>query len=417
MNVCMFSDARSVHVRRIARGLASRGIRVHVCTHKLAEVPGATVEQFHIPQAGLTNPFRWRARWSRHLIGYMRRFDVVNVHFLADWGFTPEIISQGCFVATPWGSDITCPPGEGEPTQHLVDARRTMLRHASIVTAWGPRFASLVADFAGIEADRIVVLPLGVELDLFRPSSTRAASSGLCDVANRRDVIGSTERAQAKACGSDTSREDYVVGFLKGFRKVYGAVYLLRAMPEIVSALPDVRFHLVGDGPDLGLCRRLADELGVADRIRWTPRQPQEKLPQLLTGWDLSVVPSLCESFGAAALESSAMGVPVVASNVGGLPDTVLDGKTGVLVAPAQPHVLAEAVVSLLLDGPRRRTMAQTGREMVLRNYDWNTILDQWVQSYERALLALSPIPRAAMQSLDSTPERADNGWFRHPVF
>ena len=79
------------------------------------------------------------------------------------------------------------------------------------------------------------------------------------------------------------------------------------------------------------------------------------------------------------------MRVPVVASDVGGLRDTVRDGKTGLRVPPKNPQALATAIVRLLRDAPLRERMGKAGREMVTHEYDWSTILDQWVRTYDAA--------------------------------
>ena len=357
MKICIFSDARSVHIQRIVPGLIARGLEVHVVTHKPAELPGACVEKFTVPAPGLNNLRRWHGRWRRYLRDFMDRFDVVHVHFLQDWGFTPEIISSGCFVATPWGSDIVQPPGEGFPPIELAEARLAMLRHATAVTTWGPGFARIVAEYAGLDVEDIDLLPLGVDLALFRPDLSRLSDE----------------------------RRPLRVGFFKGFREVYGATYLMRAIPTVVEEVPNVRFDLIGDGPQLEKCKALAGRLDVDDCVNWVRRQPHRNIPNYLANWDLTVVPSVCESFGAAALESSAMGVPVVASDVGGLPDTVRHGVTGLLTPPQAPEQLADALITLLEDPPRRREMGAAGREMVEREYNWQTILDKWVTTYEKA--------------------------------
>lgn len=354
MKICLFSDARSVHVQRIAAGLAARNAEVHIVTYKPAEVPGASVERFRIPAVRLTNPRRWQGRWAHYLRSFMKQYDIVHVHFLHDWGFTPEIMHEGCFVATPWGSDIVPPPGEGSAPSAAIAARVTMLRHAACVTAWGRFLAEATAELAGIDADAIHRLPLGVDLLLFRPMPTSPRP----------------ENAPQR------------VGFFKGFRAVYGPTYLMRAIPTVVEELPNTRFQLLGDGPMLEDCKVLAGRYGVQSHVTWIRRQPHANLPNYLAGWDLTVIPSLCESFGVAALESSAMKVPVVASNVGGLPETVHDDETGWLVPPASPEHLADAIITLLRDEPRRRAMGESGRSMVRRAYDWAVILDQWMETY-----------------------------------
>jgi hypothetical protein len=112
VETCVFGDPRSVHVRRVVPGLVERGLQLHIVCHRPVEVPGATVERFEIPRPSVSNLWRWRGRWNQYLRILMHRFDVVNVHFLHDWGFMPQIMEHGCYVASPWGSDIVPPLGQ-----------------------------------------------------------------------------------------------------------------------------------------------------------------------------------------------------------------------------------------------------------------------------------------------------------------
>ncbi len=331
---------------------------MHIVTHKPAVVPGVSVERFRIPGPSLANPRRWHTRWEQYLRGFLRGFDIVNIHFLSDWGFTPEIMSDGCLIASAWGSDIVPPPGEGPPSPELTASRVMLLRHAGAVTTCGPTFAAAVAKFARIDLECIDVVPFGVDLELFRPD----------------------EAAVKQSLGS------YRVGFFKGFRQVYGPTVLVRAIPLVLDELPDTRFDLVGDGPQLTECQTLAKKLGVDSSIQWIPRQPHNDIPKLLAQWDLTVIASVYEAFGVAALESSAMGVPVVATDVGGLRDTVCHEETGLLIPAKSVEALADALVTLLRDGPRRLQMGQAGREWVREHFDRRRVLDQWVHTYHRAL-------------------------------
>ena len=80
------------------------------------------------------------------------------------------------------------------------------------------------------------------------------------------------------------------------------------------------------------------------------------------------------------------MGVPVVASDVGGLPDTVQDGKTGLLVTPGSPDALAEGIIALLRDRTRLARMSELGRTWVRERYAWPDVIDQWERTLEQAL-------------------------------
>lgn len=365
MKVCLFGDARSVHLRRLVAELARRAVEVHVVTHKPADVPGANVERYAVPPPSWRNLQRWAARRRRYVGEFLRRFDVVNVHFIVDWGFDCRDLENGCLVASAWGSDVVAPPGEEVPSDHERVARRDLLRSAHVVTACGPAFAEVVAQFAGLAAPDVQVVPFGVDLARFRPK--REFAQALIDSPG---VAGDAP---------------LVVGFHKGFRSVYGPKTLLNAIPMILAALPNVRFELIGDGPALKECREMALTDGVNHAVRWRTRMLHDEIADALREWSVCAIPSVHEAFGVAALEASATGVPVVASDVCGLRDTVQDGVTGVLVPVGDASALATAVIELLRDPYRRRQMGQAGRSFVEREYGANEVYDRWVKLYQEA--------------------------------
>jgi glycosyltransferase involved in cell wall biosynthesis len=96
-------------------------------------------------------------------------------------------------------------------------------------------------------------------------------------------------------------------------------------------------------------------------------------VPSLIRSFDIMLMPSIyhSETFGVAAIEASACAVPVIASNVGGVPEAVLHNQTGLLVPPKDPAALAQATIELIDDAPRRRQMGLAGRKFVERYYDW----------------------------------------------
>jgi len=354
MRICFFGKPDSPQLRRVVASLAQRGHQIRVVYHGAGEIPGAVYTPFEIPRAGLRMPYRWQRRQATYLHGFLRDHDVVSIQFLHSWGFTEEQMHAGCFTVRPWGSDVTPPPGGPSPTVETLERRRQMLRHATAVSVTCESFAHTVADFAGIDAADILRTPLGVDRNAFKP--------------------------QAQPLGPP------VVGFIKGFGCAYGAPTLMHAIPRVVRAVPDARFELVGVGPQLAECHELADRLGVQPIIRWLPRLSPERVPEVMQRWSLSIIPSVCESFGIAALESAAAGVPVVATRVGGLVETVQDGVTGLLVPPADSAALADAIIDLLRDDHRRLTLARNGPRFVAARYDWEKCMDAWEHFFAQAV-------------------------------
>lgn len=357
MRICLLADAQSIHIRQLTKALCQEGHSVHIVTHKMATFSGATVERFSVPPVGVGNVRRWVERRRKYLHGLVESFDIVNIHFLMDWGFDPAAgdWDHGCVVVTPWGSDIIDPPGEIPATPSLRQLRTKMLHRADAITVCGPSFAQTVADYAELGLERIQVVPFGVDCHLFR----RLTSA---------------------------SPETPTATFFKGFRAVYGPDTVVRAIPQIRREFPEAFFRMIGDGPTLLDCKHLAREIGVEGAITWLPRQAHARLPHILADCAISIMPSIHEAFGVAALESSALGIPVVASDVCGFRDTVHHGETGLLVPVANPERLAEAVTKLLADKNLRQRFGDCGRSWVMDNYDWTKLARKWTEVYSRVL-------------------------------
>lgn len=169
------------------------------------------------------------------------------------------------------------------------------------------------------------------------------------------------ERLEELRRSYGTAPGDPVVGCVTRFHAAKGVEYLVEAFAPILDRFPDARLMLVGEGPGQPALERRATELGVADRVIFTGfRRDVEEHYALFT---VSAVPSVEEGFGNVAVESMAMGVPVVASELGGLPEIVGHGENGLLVPPADPAALAEALLSILEDPARRARMAEAARQ------------------------------------------------------
>jgi glycosyltransferase involved in cell wall biosynthesis len=149
-----------------------------------------------------------------------------------------------------------------------------------------------------------------------------------------------------------------------------GLIHLIRALPAVLAQVPHARLVVVG-GDTQNDCaiqaRSVARRLGVGSSICWAGHQ--EAVPEILSALDLYVQPSLTESFPLSVLEAMAAGLPVVATAVGGVPECVVAGRTGLLAPAGRSEGLAEAIVALLRDPERRRCMGDAGRQRVLENF------------------------------------------------
>jgi len=214
----------------------------------------------------------------------------------------------------------------------------------------------------GAENERITVAPCGVDLGLFSPE-------------------GPTDRRDGRL-----KRLLYVGRLVR--RKGVGNV--IEALPR----MPAVELVVVGGPPQAELDRdpetrrlaRLARHRGVADRVQLRGRVARQRLPALIRSADAVVSVPWYEPFGIVPLEAMACGVPVIASAVGGMIDSVVDGETGIHVPPRDPERLAEAATELLADRERCRAYGLAGAKRARRLYDWRRVGSQVLDSYRQVI-------------------------------
>jgi glycosyltransferase involved in cell wall biosynthesis len=146
-----------------------------------------------------------------------------------------------------------------------------------------------------------------------------------------------------------------------------GQRFLLEAAALLKNQGLEVELRIAGDGPERAALETQAAQLGLSDRVSFLGFVSEPS--RFLTEIDIAVLPSLHEGLGVAALEAMAAAKPVIATRVGGLSESVIDGVTGLLVAPRDARVLAEAVAVLVRDRARAAAMGQRGRERVAQEF------------------------------------------------
>jgi phosphatidylinositol alpha-1,6-mannosyltransferase len=168
---------------------------------------------------------------------------------------------------------------------------------------------------------------------------------------------------------------------------------VLRALPKVLRAVPDVAYVIVGDGDDLDYLRRLASECGVQNNVVFAGRVSDAELPLLYNACDAFVMCSredrsrrgiLAEGFGIALVEASACGKPVIAGRSGGVSDAVHDGITGLLVNPVDTEEVAAAIIKLLREPDLAKVMGDNGRKWVEIEMNWDRAANEFQQVMEQ---------------------------------
>ncbi|MFQ6123298.1 MAG: N-acetyl-alpha-D-glucosaminyl L-malate synthase BshA [Candidatus Heimdallarchaeota archaeon] len=178
---------------------------------------------------------------------------------------------------------------------------------------------------------------------------------------------------------------DHVLIHASNFRPIKRTPFLIKAFAKVVETHPHTRLEMVGDGPERYTAERLVHTLGLDKNVVF--EGIRRDMPGLFSGSDLLVAPSELESFNLTLAESMSCETPVVSSHVGGIPEVVLDGKTGILLpVEDDPEPLANTIIQLLEDAPRRNQMGKTGRQHVQKHFSPDSVVPLYVSTYYKLL-------------------------------
>ncbi len=359
MKVVYLADAPYIHEQRWIRHFAAQGVDCEVISFRPAHIEGVRVH--HIDGAEALGKARYliHARRVRALVHSLKP-DLVHALHLTSYGFLGALSAFHPLIVSVFGTDILEAPNLTPFHRWLT---RYALARADAITATGLHLATETTRYT--PRDKAVVsVPYGVELDRFSPQP-------------RQDL------------------PDVKIGTVARISPEKGLPYLVDAFSTLHPKSGDrVRLRIAGDttpepnGPDRRALEAHVQRLGLSNRVDFLGWLPHDQLPAFLQDIDIFVLPSTYEGFGVAAVEASAMALPVVASNVYGLPDVVLDGVTGLLVPPKSPAALADAISKLIEDPSLRHQMGAAGRQYVARHYNWPSNAAQMQRVYESVLKA-----------------------------
>ena len=213
-----------------------------------------------------------------------------------------------------------------------------------------------------------------------RPDKITVIHNGIGLVNTQCDPI--MEQKMRQELSIDNS--DRIIGCVGTLRSVKGHKYLIQAMPLILDKFPHTCLVLVGDGPLRNDLERLAEKLKVRERIMFLGYRPD--VSELMNIFDIFILPSLSEGLSNVLLEAMAASKPVIATNVGGNPEVVEDGRTGLLVPPKDPKKIAEAVNELLDNKNKRLEMGKAGLERVKEKFSISKTVREYKKVYLKVL-------------------------------
>ncbi len=236
--------------------------------------------------------------------------------------------------------------------EHLVPGRSLLMNPYRPAYVWLSRFVS------------VVTVSDAVRESLARIGVSRA----------RMRVITPGVAALGTAAQGPAARP--VIGVVSRLSREKNVGFLFNVLPAILKEIPEARLHVYGDGGQRAELEQAAEKAGVGDAAQFFGFVDDRD--RLYGTMRVLAVPSLSESFGIAALEAMARGVPVVASRIGGLPELVVDGETGILVDPDDESAWAAALLRILRDPELAAAYGDAGRERASAVFSVQKMLSAW---------------------------------------
>jgi teichuronic acid biosynthesis glycosyltransferase TuaC len=287
--------------------------------------------------------------------------DVLHAHTVLPDGAAAVLLGHEFdlpVICTAHGSDVNVYPFKN---RFVRWASQWALRHVDCMVAVSENLKKAAIALAGPR--EIAVVHNGADSGSFRTMVRRDARSRL-----KLDSTGK------------------LVCFVGYLRPEKGLEYLLEAFARLSQ--PDTRLCLVGDGPLKQSLTALAQRLGIIDHCRFLGQRPHDEIPLWISAADCIVLPSLSEGFPTIVPEAMLCGVPIIATPVGGIPEVIRDGETGLLVPCRTPTALSQALRSLLSNQQLASDMAARAQELAKVSLTWAGNATRMLNLYREAIYA-----------------------------
>ncbi|HEX5473471.1 MAG TPA: N-acetyl-alpha-D-glucosaminyl L-malate synthase BshA [Vicinamibacterales bacterium] len=355
----------------LGKALADGGHQVHLIStdppFRLREFhPGLSFHQVHTPSYPLFHEPQYVLSIANKVVQVAREFrlDVIHAHYAVPHATAARLAQQVLeasyrhvprVVTTLHGTDITLVGNDPSFSEIVAFS----IEQSDGVTAVSRSLRDATRGELGVRRE-VAVIPNFLD----------------CAVYRRLPVPGLRQRF-----ARDESTK--LVVHVSNFRPVK-RIDLVMQVFAAIAARVSARLLLIGDGPELATAYRLGRQLGIPDRV--DALGAQEAIIPLLSTADLLLLPSAQESFGLAALEAMACGVPVVASNAGGLPEVIDDGVSGFLRALEDVAGMADCAVALLADAGLHQRIAAAARRTVVERFCAERVVPMYEEYYGRVM-------------------------------
>jgi glycosyltransferase involved in cell wall biosynthesis len=359
MKVLILGDINSIHIKRWSLSLINQNIELIIFSFQKPETNwceenGITYYFIEIKKTKnfitknisrlkyLQSPNKLRRIIEKH------KPDIVHSHFLTSYGVLGDLSKFKPHIISVWGSDVYIDLESNRLKNRMLKA----LNNATLICSTSKAMAQKISAFE----NKIKIIPFGIDTQLFAPLEFKKTTTKIR------------------------------IGPVKSLKHVYGIDILINVFAEIIKKNKNCELVIVGAGEELENYKTLVERLHLTDNVTFMSSVPNDKVPELLNSFDIFANLSRNESFGVSVIEASACELPIVASNIEGLKEVVVDSETGFLVDIENREEMVNCFQNLIENESLRHNLGKVGRMHVLNNFSIESSTQSQLLVYKESL-------------------------------
>jgi glycosyltransferase involved in cell wall biosynthesis len=360
MILTFIADARTIHTQRWVEYFAkNKDKEVHLITYDpgpenfIKENPEITE---HVIPGRFNNLYLdfWPRQLKIQKLIKEINPDLIHAHFITKYGFHLPSGKKCPTVVSAWGDDILILPPQSRII-HLFTKK--ILNQVDLIYGVSHDINKHIIDDFKIPGNKIKYLPFGIDTKMFSPPKNP-------DTMDKFDP------------------EHFVVFSNRGFYPVYDMPTLVEGFEKAYQINKNLRLYLKGDGPELPKIKDLVMTKNLSEVVTFLQRTEYSQVPIDLNKSDIFVTTAVSDGTPVSLLETMSTETPVIATDIGGVPEWINDGDNGILIPPGDSDTLSEKILLLAEDKSLRNRLGKKARETVLERGDWWKIMGEAESDY-----------------------------------
>jgi glycosyltransferase involved in cell wall biosynthesis len=359
MKVLILGDINSIHIKRWSLSLINQNIELIIFSFQKPDTNWCEENgiSYYFSEIKKTKNFITKnisrlkyLQAPSKLIRIIEKHnpDIVHSHFLTSYGVLGYLSKFKPHIISVWGSDVYIDLESNRLKNHMLKA----LNNATFICSTSKAMAQKISAFE----NKIKIIPFGIDTQLFTPLEFKKTTTKI------------------------------TIGTVKNLKHVYGIDILINVFAEIKKKNKNCELIIVGAGEEYDTYKKLVESLHLTDFVTFMSSVPNDKVPELLNSFDIFANLSRNESFGVSVIEASACELPIVASNIEGLKEVVVDSETGFLVDLENREEMVNCFHNLIENDTLRRNLGKAGREHVLNNFSIESSTQSQLKIYKESL-------------------------------